>query len=346
MGGAQPLAVTGNGGVALCVEVDPWRAQRRLDHGYLDEIADSLDDGIARVEAAKAAGRALSVAVVANCADVLPELVRRGWAPDVVTDQTSAHDALRRLRPERDEPRGGDRAAPGQAGGVRRALPRGDGRALPRDGRPASGPGRSCSTTATGCAVRPRTPASPTRSPTRASCSPTSGRCSRAAPDRSGGRACRVRPPTSRRPTRRCSRPSPTTTACSGGCGSPPRRSRARGCRRASAGSATASGTSPARRSTTWSGRGAVTAPIVIGRDHLDAGLGGLAGAGDRGHARRLGRRRRLADPQRAGQHRVGRVLGVGAPRRRSRHRQVDPRRRRWSSPTAPMPGTSGSAAC
>jgi urocanate hydratase len=94
MGGAQPLAVTGNGGVALCIEVDPWRAQRRLDHGYLDEIADSLDDGIARVEAAKAEGRALSVAVVANCADVLPELVRRGWAPDVVTDQTSAHDAL------------------------------------------------------------------------------------------------------------------------------------------------------------------------------------------------------------------------------------------------------------
>jgi urocanate hydratase len=94
MGGAQPLAVTGNGGVALCIEVDPWRAQRRLEHGYLDEIADSLDDGIARVEAAKKERRALSVAVVANCADVFPELVRRGWAPDVVTDQTSAHDAL------------------------------------------------------------------------------------------------------------------------------------------------------------------------------------------------------------------------------------------------------------
>jgi urocanate hydratase len=94
MGGAQPLAVTGNGGAVLCVEVDPWRAQRRLDHGYLDEIADSLDDGIARVEAAKRDRRALSVAVVANCADVLPELVRRGWTPDVVTDQTSAHDEL------------------------------------------------------------------------------------------------------------------------------------------------------------------------------------------------------------------------------------------------------------
>jgi urocanate hydratase len=94
MGGAQPLAVTGNGGAALCIEVDPWRAERRKEHGYLDEIADSLDDGIARVESAKAERKALSVAVVANCADVLPELVRRGWTPDVVTDQTSAHDAL------------------------------------------------------------------------------------------------------------------------------------------------------------------------------------------------------------------------------------------------------------
>ena len=94
MGGAQPLAVTGNGGAALCIEVDPSRARRRLEHGYLDEIADSLDDGLERVDAAAAEGRALSVAVVGNAADVLPELVRRGWTPDVVTDQTSAHDAL------------------------------------------------------------------------------------------------------------------------------------------------------------------------------------------------------------------------------------------------------------
>ena len=95
MGGAQPLAVTGNGGAALCIEVDPTRAQRRLDHGYLDEIADSLDDGLARVQAAAGDRRARSVAVVANAADVYPELVRRGVVPDVVTDQTSAHDALR-----------------------------------------------------------------------------------------------------------------------------------------------------------------------------------------------------------------------------------------------------------
>jgi urocanate hydratase len=94
MGGAQPLAVTGNGGAVLCIEVDPWRAQRRQEHGYLDEIADSLDDGLARVQAAAKDRRALSVAVVANAADVFPELVRRDITPDVVTDQTSAHDAL------------------------------------------------------------------------------------------------------------------------------------------------------------------------------------------------------------------------------------------------------------
>src|SRR4051812_29452498 len=92
MGGAQPLAVTGNGGVALCVEVDPARAQRRLEGGYLDEIADSLDDAIRRVDEAAKSGEAVSVAVIANAADALPELVRRQWTPDVVTDQTSAHD--------------------------------------------------------------------------------------------------------------------------------------------------------------------------------------------------------------------------------------------------------------
>ena len=94
MGGAQPLAITGNGGVALCIEVDPKRLERRIEHRYLDERADDLDDAIARCEAAKADRRPLSVGLVANCADVLPELVRRGWTPDIVTDQTSAHDAL------------------------------------------------------------------------------------------------------------------------------------------------------------------------------------------------------------------------------------------------------------
>ena len=94
MGGAQPLAVTMNGGVALCIEVDPARVDRRLAEAYLDERADSLDDGLARCAAAVTEGRALSVGVVANAADAFPELLRRGAPVDVVTDQTSAHDPL------------------------------------------------------------------------------------------------------------------------------------------------------------------------------------------------------------------------------------------------------------
>ena len=94
MGGAQPLAVTMNGGVALCIDVDPARVDRRLAERYLDERAESLDDGLARCAAAVAEGRALSVGVVANAADAFPELLRRGAPVDVVTDQTSAHDPL------------------------------------------------------------------------------------------------------------------------------------------------------------------------------------------------------------------------------------------------------------
>ena len=94
MGGAQPLAVTLNGGIALCVEVDPHRIERRLETRYLDVSAESLDDALERVEAARAERRALSVGVLGNAAEVLPELVRRGFRPDVVTDQTAAHDPL------------------------------------------------------------------------------------------------------------------------------------------------------------------------------------------------------------------------------------------------------------
>jgi urocanate hydratase len=94
MGGAQPLAVTLNGGVCLVVDVDGDRLRRRVEHRYLDEVADDLDDAIARCERARADKKALSVGVVGNCATVLPELLRRGVQVDVVTDQTSAHDPL------------------------------------------------------------------------------------------------------------------------------------------------------------------------------------------------------------------------------------------------------------
>jgi urocanate hydratase len=94
MGGAQPLAVTMCGGTALCVEVDISRIERRLRTGYLDERAADLDDALARLETAAAEGRALSIGLLGNAAEVLPELVRRGVGVDVVTDQTSAHDPL------------------------------------------------------------------------------------------------------------------------------------------------------------------------------------------------------------------------------------------------------------
>ncbi len=94
MGGAQPLAVTMNDGVALCVEVDWHRIERRIESGYLDERAADLDDALARCEAAVRERRPLSIGLLGNAAEVLPELVRRGAPVDVVTDQTSAHDPL------------------------------------------------------------------------------------------------------------------------------------------------------------------------------------------------------------------------------------------------------------
>jgi urocanate hydratase len=94
MGGAQPLAVTMNGGIALVVEVDPARIERRLATRYIDERATDLDDALDRIEAWQEAGVARSLALEGNAADVLPALAARGLAPDVVTDQTSAHDAL------------------------------------------------------------------------------------------------------------------------------------------------------------------------------------------------------------------------------------------------------------
>ncbi len=94
MGGAQPLAVTMNGGVALCIEVEQDRIARRLETRYLDEEADDLEDAIRRCTDAKREGRALSVGLCANAVDVLPALLARDFEADIVTDQTSAHDPL------------------------------------------------------------------------------------------------------------------------------------------------------------------------------------------------------------------------------------------------------------
>lgn len=94
MGGAQPLAATLNGAVFLGIDVDPSRIQKRLQTGYCDLMVHTLDEAIHLAEEAKAQGRALSIGLVGNCADILPEMVRRDWVPDLLTDQTSAHDPL------------------------------------------------------------------------------------------------------------------------------------------------------------------------------------------------------------------------------------------------------------
>ena len=100
MGGAQPLSVTLNGGVVLAVDVDRSRIERRVETLYCDLISEDLDEALRLCESAKREGRALSVGLVGNCADVLPEIVRRGVQVDVVTDQTSAHDPLNGYVPQ------------------------------------------------------------------------------------------------------------------------------------------------------------------------------------------------------------------------------------------------------
>jgi urocanate hydratase len=100
MGGAQPLSVTMNGGVALCVDVDPSRIQKRLETRYIDVMTDNLEDALSRASEAKRAKRALSIGFVANAADVFPEILKRGFEIDVVTDQTSAHDPLNGYIPQ------------------------------------------------------------------------------------------------------------------------------------------------------------------------------------------------------------------------------------------------------
>src|SRR5215475_6620411 len=94
MGGAQPLAATMNGACFLGIDVDPARIEKRIQTGYCDAISYNLDEALGKIDEARKRGAAISVGLVGNCADILPELARRGAVPDVLTDQTSAHDAL------------------------------------------------------------------------------------------------------------------------------------------------------------------------------------------------------------------------------------------------------------
>ena len=200
MGGAQPLAVTMNGGVVICVECDPSRIARRIEHGYLDEQADDIDDAIRRAQAAKNKGEPKSIGLLGNAADIFPAMLKAGAPIDIVTDQTSAHDPLTYL------PRGvafEDMAAlraEDPAGFTTRARESMAEQVAAMVGFLDAGAGSS--TTATPSAARPSWPGTtgPLRSP--ASSRPTSGRCSARARARSAGPRCPATPGTSRSPTR------------------------------------------------------------------------------------------------------------------------------------------------
>ena len=361
MGGAQPLAVTMNDGVALCIDVEPWRVERRLEHRYLDEIADSLDDAVARCIRARDEGRPLSVGLVGNAAEVLPKLLEMDFPADIVTDQTSAHDPLSYVPIDLTPEATAEMARTDPQELIRRSR-REHGRALPGDGR-LHGQGQR------GVRLRQqpahrgqarwlraglRLPGLPPRLHPPAvlrgqGAVPLGGAVRRPGRHR-GHRPRRARGV----PRRRAPAPVDRRWRASA--------SRSRACRRASAGSATASATASACASTRWSGRGELSAPIVIGRDHLDSGLGGVAVPRDRGddgrqsdaiadwpllnalvntsvgrhvgeHPPRWRRRHRPQHPRRHGvprrRHRPGRREAVARARQRPGHGRHPPRRRR-----------------
>ena len=184
MGGAQPLAVTMNGGVAICVDVDPSRIARRLEHRYLDVEAGSVDEALQLAVEARDAKRPLRIGLLGNAAEVFPQLLAMDAPIDIVTDQTSAHDPLAYLAlgvafddwaEARKDPGYADRARQSMARQVEAMVG-----FQQRDPR--------CSTTATTSAPRPAPRATRTRSPTPGSCPPTSAPCSRRARGRSAGR--------------------------------------------------------------------------------------------------------------------------------------------------------------
>ena len=331
MGGAQPLAVTMNEGVCLAIEVDPARAQRRLDIGYVDRLTHDPAEGLAWArEAAACARRRLDRAGRQRRRD-RARLGRRWRAlrsrdrPDVCPRCPVRLRAGRDLARRRGSSCGRrSRRNTNVARGTRW-------RRTSEPCWPSSAPVRSSSTTATTCVRRRRRPALMMPLTTRASCRRSSGPSSARAAARSAGPPSRATRPTSSAPTGRCSSSSPTTTGSGAGSRWPRRACPYQGL--------------PAR--ICWLGygerskaglafnelvaSGEVSAPIVIGRDHLDAGSVAIAQPGDRGDGRRLRRGRRLAVAQRARQHGGRRVVGVD-PSRRRRRASATPSTPGWSS--------------
>ena len=205
MGGAQPLAVTMNGGVCLAVEVDPARIEARLRTGYCDEAYHDLDTALDHAAAAQKAKRAVGIALLGNIAEVMPQLVTRGVVPDVVTDQTAAHDLRVGYIPKGLSLSQAAELRARDAASYEKARARLDGRPRRGDARVEEGrldrvrlrqqPARTRRRSARACPAPSRFPAS---------CRRSSARCSAAAPGRSAGWRSPAIRRTSRRRTRRC----------------------------------------------------------------------------------------------------------------------------------------------
>ena len=252
MGGAQPLAVTLNGGVCLVVDVDETRLRRRVEHRYLDEVADRPG----RRDRPLRAGQGRPARAVRRPRRQLRDRAARAAAPR--RRGRRRHRPDQRARPAQLPARG---RRPGRLARLRRGQARGVHR--PRaglDGQARRGDGRLHGRRRRGLRLRQL---DPRRGPPgrlrpgvrlpRLRARPTSGRCSARARARSAGRRCPATRRTSRPPTRPCWTCSPTTTTCTAGSARPRTGSRSRACRRGSAGSATASGTRPGCSSTSWS---------------------------------------------------------------------------------------------
>jgi urocanate hydratase len=252
MGGAQPLAATMAGASILCVEVDPTRIQRRLETRYLDEVADSLDDAVARVRGAAERGEAVSVGLLGNAADVFTELAARGEHFDLVTDQTAAHDPLTGYLPAEvplEEAAGLRERDPEAYLRLARESIVAHVRAMVELGR------AGCHVFDYGNNLRGEAfDAGLDEAFSYPGFVPaTSGRCSVAGSGLSAGPPCPAILRTSRRSTASSPRSSRTTRCCSGGWSSPRDGSRSRDCPPGSAGSDTGIVRGPGWRSTSSS---------------------------------------------------------------------------------------------
>ncbi len=318
MGGAQPLAVTMNGGVALCVEVDPARIERRIETRYLDRVDRRSRRGglLGRERAQARRGRVDR-----------PRRQLRGGVPGAAGRGTSAPTSspTRRARTIRSAatcPRACRCPKPRRCGASpmsTRSAPTSRWRtrstpwwASPQAGSVVFDYGNNLRAGAEAGGLAPRRGLQLSRGSCRRSCDRSSAK----ARGRSAGRRSRATPPTSPRPTRGGRTLPRQRAAAAVAAAREPSGSRSRGCRRGSAGSATASATAPGNGSTSSWRAGRCRRPIVIGRDHLDAGSVASPEPRDRGDARRVRRDRRLADPQRVDQHGRRRALGERAPRR------------------------------